>query len=113
MLAYIYATKGDDLTKATQHINLALAKDPNNPHFLDTKALILYKQKEYDEALNILQKAAQVCPTDFTILNHLGKCQFKKGNTTVALESMKAASNVAKNDQEKLKADSLIARWSK
>jgi tetratricopeptide (TPR) repeat protein len=113
LLAYIYAHNTDDLPKAISLINQALAKDPHNPHFLDTKALILYNQNDFDQAAQLLQKAAQACPTDFTILNHLGKCQFKKGNTSLALQSMKAAAAVAKNDQEKLKANTLIASWSK
>ena len=111
LLAYIYATKVENFPKATELINLALAKDPSNPH--DTKALILYKQKDYDQATQLLQKAAQACPTDFTILNHLGKCQFKKGNTSLALQSMKAAAGAAKNDKQKLKANAFISRWSK
>lgn len=112
LLAYIYAHNNDDLPKAIQLINQALAKDPHNPHFLDTKALILYNQNDFDQATQLLQKAAQACPTDFTILNHLGKCQFKKGDTSLALQSMKAASAVAKNDQQKLRADKFIAAWS-
>ena len=112
LLAYIYASKIDNLPKAAQLIDLALAKDPLNPHFLDTKALILYKQQNYDQAIQLLQKAAQACPTDFNILNHLGKCQFKKGDSSLALKSLKAAAKVAKNDKEKLKADRLIALWA-
>lgn len=113
LLAYIYADKVEDFPKATQLINQALSKDPHNPHFLDTKALILYKQNDYAQATQLLQKAAQACPTDFTILNHLGECQFKKGERSLAVQSMKAASQAAKNDQEKLKADTLITRWSR
>ena len=42
--AYYYATKGNDLKHAESLILTAL-KHEKNPHFLDTHALILYKQK--------------------------------------------------------------------
>lgn len=113
LLAYLYATKIDNITNAREFIDKALSKDPDNPHFLDTKALVLYKQNDYDQAVKILQKAAASCPTDFTILNHLSKCYYKKGNTDLALQSIKAAKEIAKTNKQKAKAETLLAQWKK
>ena len=113
LLAYIYATKGNNIKRAHEHIARALQADPANPHFLDTKALVLYKEKNYDDALALWQKVAQSCPTDFTILCHLGKCHFAKGNQQLAIQSIKSAAVIAKNDQQKTKADELLTRWHK
>lgn len=113
LLAYLYASKKNDLKKANEHIVLALNKDPNNPHFLDTKALILYKENKFEEAIPILQKVAYAHPTDYTVLCHLGKCYYKNGNNKKAIDTMKAAVQIAKNDHDKTKAETKLKEWSK
>ena len=113
LLAYLYVSKFNNVNRASELITDALKKDPENPHFLDTQAYILYKQKDYDRAISLLQKAARTCPTDFTILTHLGKCHFHKGNTKLAMQSMRAAAKIAKTKHEKIKATNLITAWSK
>ena len=111
LLAYIYVNKGNNIKHANEDIAHALQTDPANPHFLDTKALVLYKEKNYDDALALWQKVAQSCPMDFTILCHLGKCHFAKGNQQLAIQSIKSAAVIAKNDQQKTKAGELLTRW--
>ncbi len=113
LLAYLYATKLDDLKKANEHITITLKSDPNNPHFLDTKALILYKENKFDQAIPILQKVAQAHPTDHTVLCHLGKCYYKNGNKQKAIDTMKAAVQTAKNDYDKTKAEARLREWNK
>lgn len=112
LLAYIYATKGNNVSKAHEHITVALQKDPQNPHFLDTKALILYKENKFDQAIPILQKVAQAHPTDYTVLCHLGKCYYKNGNNKKAVDTMKAAVQIAKNDRDKTKAEARVKEWN-
>ena len=113
LLSYLYATKGNNLKKANELIALALQKDPHNPHFLDTKALILYKENKFDQAIPILQKVAHAHPTDYTVLCHLGKCYYKNGNTKKAIDTMKAAVQIAKNGHDKTKAEAQLKEWSK
>lgn len=113
LLAYIYATKGNNVAKAHEHIAVALQKDPQNPHFLDTKALVLYKENKFDQSISILQKVAHIHPTDYTVLCHLGKCYYKNGNTKKAIDTMKAAVQIAKNDHDKTKAEARLKEWSK
>jgi tetratricopeptide (TPR) repeat protein len=113
LLAHIYATKSNTIAKAHEQIALALQKDPQNPHFLDTKALILYKENKFDQSIAILQKVAHVHPTDYTVLCHLGKCYYKNGNTKKAIDTMKAAVQIARNDHDKTKAEARLKEWSK
>ncbi len=113
LLAYIYAAKEKKYVKAEEFINKALAHDSDNPHFLDTKAFIAYKQKKYADALTLFQKVAHHSPTDYTILCHLGKCYHKTGDHDRALQSIRAALTVAKNDKDKKEAQKLIERLSK
>ncbi len=111
LLAYIYASDERKRSSALSLIEKALEKDADNPHFLDTKAYILYQQKQYDQALPILQKVAAVCPTDYSILNHLGQCYFQVGKKPQAIKTMHAAQTVAKTAAEQTDAKMFINQW--
>lgn len=110
LLAYIYASKANDLDKAEQYIAKALAQDADNPHFLDTKAVILYHRKNYADAISILEKVATAHPHDFTVHCHLGRCYQKQGNTNLATQLFQKATGLAKNDYEKSKIKAMVAQ---
>lgn len=91
MLAYYWATTGKDRIKAETFMHKALAKDKNNPYFLDTHALILYKQKKYDQAQTILEQLHTNHTA--TSLLHLAKVHYKLDNKKEAnLYAQQAAS---------------------
>lgn len=113
VLAYLYSTKLKNTSRAMELIETVLQKDPENPHFLDTKAFIYYKQRDFKQATTLLQKSAQLCPTDFTILSHLGKCYYKQGKKDLALQTLKAAALVASTDAQKIKIKKYSERWYK
>jgi tetratricopeptide (TPR) repeat protein len=113
LLAYVYATKIADLTKAQAAIKRALALEPKNPHILDTQALIFYKQKNYSQAATLLEHVVEQCPNDYTALYHLAKCYAQQGNTSHAHKWAQTAARFAHNDREKSKAESLLKRWNK
>jgi predicted Zn-dependent protease len=98
-LAYYWATKGKDLTKAHTFINKALVTDNTNPYFLDTHAVILYKERKYEEAHNILANLA-IC-NNGTMLLHLAKVHYALNNKENADMFTQKAHAVAKNDHEK------------
>ncbi len=112
LAAYYYATKGKNLAKAQDLIKRVLAQDPHNPHFLDTQAVVYYKQKKYDDALAILQKIAQQNPNDAMINIHLAKVEYKKGNVTQALNTIKSAQGKVKEGHEKCLVDKLCKKWN-
>jgi len=101
LLAYFYATKGKNLKKAQRTIDKALKYDATNPHFLDTKALILYKQKKYESAHALLKEIITLVPDDATVLMHLAKVQYKLDNPSEALTNIKRAQIHAKYKHEK------------
>ena len=98
-LAYYWATKGKDLNKAHQLLDKALNKAPQNPYFLDTKALILYKEKKYTQALEILEKIADT--ENSTILLHLAKVHYALNNKEIAGTFTQKAQALAEHDCEK------------
>jgi len=98
-LAYYWATKGKDLEKAHPFITKALAIDNTNPYFLDTQALILYKEKKYEAAQQILEKL--VLHNNGTMLLHLAKVHYALNNKENADTFTKKAHAVVKNCHEK------------
>ena len=98
-LAYYWATKGKDTKKAIPFIEKALAHSATNPYFLDTHALILYKEKKYDQAQQILEQLA--LHENGTILLHLAKVHYALNNKENADTFTKKAQYLVKDNHEK------------
>ena len=71
LLAYHYSKKTSKLQAALQLAERALALEPKNHAFLDTKGCILYKLGKKNEAITTLQSALTQSPGDKTIIKHL------------------------------------------
>ncbi len=106
LLAHYYATKGKNLVYAQKLINDALAQDKNNIHFIDTQALIYYKQHQYTKAHALLVDIAEQA-NDATILLHLAKTEYHLKNTNNARSIVKQAERIAQSDYEKQKINEL------
>lgn len=98
-LAYYWATKGKDTKKAHSFITKSLAADNTNPYFLDTQAFILYKEKQYAQAQQILEPLAHT--NNGTMLLHLAKVHYALNNTENADTFTKKAQPLVKNNYEK------------
>jgi len=98
-LAYYWATKGKDTKKALAFIEKALAHSATNPYFLDTHALILYKEKKYEQAQQILEQLA--LHENGTMLLHLAKVHYALNNRENADTFTKKAQHLVKNNHEK------------
>jgi len=101
--AYYWATKGKNIKHAYSFIEKALTIDPHNPYFLDTKALILYKEKQYEKAQEILEDILKKTHnhTNGTILLHLAKVHYALNNKEQADTLTQQAKAIVKNNHEK------------
>ncbi len=81
-LAWIYATQDKELQEALRLVDTALSLDPDNPSYLDTKAEVLYKLGDYNQAIEIESKLAEQHPDDALFQQQLDK--FKAGLEAVA-----------------------------
>jgi tetratricopeptide (TPR) repeat protein len=98
-LAYYWATKGKNITKAHSFIEKALSTDTKNPYFLDTQAVILYKEKKYEQAQKILEPLAD--HNNGTILLHLAQVNYALNNKENADIFTKKAQPIVKNKKQK------------
>jgi len=98
-LAYYWATKGKNTQKARFFIDQALNIDNKNPYFLDTQAVILYKEKKYEDAQKILEQLTTY--NNGTMLIHLAKVHYALNNKENADIFTQKAQALAKNNYEK------------
>jgi len=101
LLAYYYTTKEKNFKLAQEFVARALSNDPKNAQFLDTQAMIYYKQKKYAHAATIFERIIKTAPHDYTILVHLGKTYTKLDKQKQAELTFKEAKKYAHNQQEK------------
>lgn len=73
LAAYFWATKGKDIELAKHLISKVIKIEPDNPHYLDTLAVINYKNDKIKDAVSILEKAHKLEPEDALIKKHLTK----------------------------------------
>lgn len=84
-LAYMNAERGVMLEEAYDHVGVALAVEPDNPAFIDTRGWIYFKQGKFEEALADIQRAVDLLPDDETITEHLGDIHLALGNEEEAV----------------------------
>jgi len=84
-LAYMLAERGEKLDMAYDHVGVALAVEPDNAAYIDTRGWIYYKQGKFREALADIQLAHETLPDDPTIADHLGDVHQALGDTAEAV----------------------------
>lgn len=93
--AYYLAIGGGDLDKAEELSRKTVEAQPDYATFLDTLAWILYLKGEYQEALEIQEKAMDTlspeAESSSEYWDHLGDIQYRCGLREKALESWKKA----------------------
>jgi len=72
-LAYLYAENNGAPEEALTLAMQAFRNDPSNPVILDTLGLALIKNKRYDEAISVLEKAIDLLPRVATVHLHYGQ----------------------------------------
>lgn len=111
LLAYYYTHKEENLPKAQTLIKTVLKIEPHNSHFIDTQALIFYKQKKYKKALGLLEKISKQEPSDSTIIKHLAKTYEKLGKIPEAIACMNRVATLTYEKQKKVKYQQLANHW--
>ncbi len=111
--SYYYATAGNDLDKAQRFFDKAYSQDRGNPHFLDTQAVILYKQHKYEKAIALLKPLVQKMAHDSSVRIHLAKAYNKLEKMDEARAAIDQAQQYAQTEYEKKKSAMLAYQWNK
>ncbi len=86
-LAYIMATKVENLDMALQHINKALAMDSLRAEFHHTHGWVMFKTGEVQKAIVSFNKALELKPNYLLARYNLGLANYITQNFTAALDS--------------------------
>jgi tetratricopeptide (TPR) repeat protein len=111
--AYYHATKGRNTEKAQRYIQRVLEKEKSNPHYQDTHAVILYKQKKYKPAHAILKRLIQQVPDDMIILKHYAKVCSAIGHYQAAYSALVKVRAQEKRPAKKKRLDTRISQIEK
>ena len=89
---YLSLDPAADLQKAEQMSLKAVQKEPDNATFLDTYAWILFKEKRYDDAKTIAERAiASDSTLSSVVVEHCGDIFYMAGDTDRAMEMWQKA----------------------
>lgn len=102
--AYFLAENGGDIDRAEKMSREAIDQEPDNETYLDTYAWVLFKKKNYKEALEYQNKALEAAKAAGTAENaefysHLGDILFMNGQPKEALENWKKALELNPDDK--------------
>ena len=67
------------LSQAEKHVNEAVSLAPDDAYSLTIQGYLKFKQEKYDDALDVLSRAAKIKPENAEIQNYLGLTLSQKG----------------------------------
>ena len=85
------------LGEAEQHLTTAVAQNPEDAYNLSMLGYLKFRQQKYDDALNILSRAAKLDPSNPEIENYLGVTLSQKGLRVQAETALRKAVQIAPN----------------
>jgi Flp pilus assembly protein TadD len=96
-LAYILATKSENLQEAMEYANLAKELLPDDPNVMDTLGWIYYRQGLFDFALEELRGASEKLQDNPIVHYHLGMAYYKKGQLENARQALEKAFSLSED----------------
>ena len=78
-LGYSWVDRGENLDKAREMIERAVALRPNDGYIVDSLGWVLYREGQYEGAVNHLERAVELRPEDPVINDHLGDAYWRVG----------------------------------
>ncbi|PQA87818.1 tetratricopeptide repeat protein [Hyphococcus luteus] len=98
-LGYSWAERGENLDKAFDLIEQAVAIKPNSGAFIDSLGWAHYQRGDYKEAVGHLEHAASLEPADPTITDHLGDVYWRLGRKIEARYEWKRVLELEPSDK--------------
>jgi tetratricopeptide (TPR) repeat protein len=95
-------------SKAAVEYRKALQEMPDNPKALNSLGLALFQQAQFDEALQIYQRVAQISPQDPVPMEKLAQLLERTGHLKAAIEAALRAADLFLNQRD---VDKAIENW--
>jgi predicted Zn-dependent protease len=108
---HYYTTHEKNIFYANQLITKALEQDKENSNYLLMHAYVLYKQKEFNKANQLLEQLQTKLNNNALLLIRLAQTKHKLGNTKYAQDLITRAEKHAENDNEKKLIIILRNKW--
>lgn len=102
-LGYSWVERGQHIAQAKEMISTALAQNPQNPQYLDSMGWALLAEGDYSLAIDYLEDALELLPTDSTINAHLGDAYLLDGRKREAQFQWQRALSLAPEAKEAAK----------
>lgn len=100
--AYSLALRGERIGEALQMVEQALAIEPDNASYLDTKGWLLYLQENYKDARKYIEKALSMNSHNAEVLEHMGDVLMKLNKPEEAQKYYRQALEID-NENERLR----------
>lgn len=84
-LAFMWAEQGENLGDAERLSRKALGEKPDKGMFADTLGWVLYKKRDYEAAVEILNRAVTLSPNSGASWSHLGEALSAIGKAEEAM----------------------------
>lgn len=94
-LGYMWAERGQNLARALELVQRAVALDPDNGAYVDSLGWAYYRMGNFVEAREKLERAVELVPEDPVIFDHLGDVYAALGDTRKAAELYRRALTMA------------------
>lgn len=98
-LGYSWAERGENLEKAFDMIEQAVALQPNSGAYIDSLGWAYYQRGDYKNAVGHLEHAASLEPADPTITDHLGDVYWRLGRKIEARYQWRHVLELEPNDK--------------
>lgn len=108
-LAYLYADKLNQLDRAYELARKARELQPSDPSTADTLGWILYKQRDYAQAVTLLEESAGKQTDSAEVQFHLGMARYMMGQTEAARVALEKAANATADFPGKKEAKERLA----
>ena len=96
-LGYFLVDRNERLDEAEKYLTRAIELQPSDPAIIDSVGWLYYRQKRYDEAIEMLRKAYDILP-DAEIAAHLGEVLWVTGDEASATQVWEEALQTSPDD---------------
>jgi tetratricopeptide (TPR) repeat protein len=107
-IGYTWTTQGKNLDRVQELLSKAMKINPENAYIVDSWGWFLHVRGKTNDAVAVLEKAANMKPDEPAILEHLGDVYSKKNFRTKALKVYESAKQFVKDETLKSKLSEKI-----